>query len=133
MGEKAVRLLTVSMLFILIFCSTLLFGQATDATLVGIVTDQSGSGVPNAAVSVENVATGIKINVKTNGNGEYRINNLAVGRYNLTATAEGFAGGSLKNVEVILNQTATANIALQVGAVATSVDVTDAAAVIDTT
>ena len=109
------------------------FSQATDATLVGVVTDSSGSVVPNATVSIDNVATGLKSSVTTNANGEYRFNNVAVGTYNLSASAAGFSTNTLRNVQVILNQTATANVTLAVGAIATTVEVTDAAATIDTT
>lgn len=109
------------------------FSQATDATLLGSVTDSSGATVANASIAIENVATGVKFNTVTNSNGEYRFNNIAVGQYNLTASAPGFATSNLRNVQVILNQTATANVMLSVGAVSTTVEVTDAAAAIDTT
>jgi hypothetical protein len=128
-----VRKITVSLLILLCAGAPLLLGQATDATLVGAVVDQSGAAVPAATVTAENLATGIKLNVKTNQNGEYRFNNIQVGRYDLNASASGFTPGVLKNVVVILNQTATANFTLAVGSVATTVEVTDAAAVIDTT
>src|SRR5689334_13095492 len=120
---------------ILILCAfaVLAFAQATDGTLVGIITDQSGAGVPNAVVNAQNIATGVQLNVKTGAGGEYRFNNVPVGRYNINVTAPGFSPTTLKNIDVILNQTATANVPLQVGTVATTVEVTDAAAVIDTT
>jgi hypothetical protein len=122
----------ITLLLLCVF-TVLVFAQATDGTLVGIVTDQSGAGVPNATVNVQNVATGIQLNVKTGTGGEYRFNNIAVGRYNLTVNAAGFSAGTLNNIQVILNQTATANVTVQVGAVATTVEVSDAAATIDTT
>ena len=122
------------LLFLALFvCATLSFGQATDATLVGVVTDQSGAAVPNAAVTIANLATGIKMSATTNTNGEYRYNNVPVGRYNLSASAVGFTTATLRDVSVILNQTATANLTLQVGAVATTVEVAEAATTIDTT
>lgn len=109
------------------------FTQATDATLVGVVTDSSGAAVPNAAIGIENVATGVKSSAVTNSSGEYRFNNVSVGAYNLTASAPGFSTNTLRNVQIILNQTATANITLAVGTVSTAVEVSDAAAPIDTT
>src|SRR5689334_9790394 len=94
------------------------FSQATDGALVGLVSDQSGASVPNASITIENVATGVKTNVVANAAGEYRVNNLPAGAYNLTASAAGFSNNTLRNVQVTLNQTATANVTLTVGAVA---------------
>lgn len=109
------------------------FGQTTDANLVGTVVDATGGLVPNASIELTNEATGVKASTKTDNNGQYRFNNLLVGRYDVTATAQGFATSSLKGIELELNKTATANVTLQVGTVAAAVDVTEAAAVIDTT
>ena len=122
------------LLFVALFlCAMLAFGQATDATLVGVVSDQSGAAVPGGSVTIENVATGLKQSAVTNNNGEYRFNNVPLGRYNLSVAANGFTTATLKDIAVTLNQTATANITLQVGSVATTVEVTEAAATIDTT
>jgi len=79
------------------------------------------------------MATGVKANSKTNASGEYRFNNILVGRYKLTAAATGFTATTLASVLVELNKTSTANLTLQVGAVSTTVEVSEAAATIDTT
>jgi hypothetical protein len=109
------------------------YGQASDGNLTGVVLDASGAAVPNAAVQLENVVTGVKVSTKTDANGLYRVGNLPVGRYNLTVSAGGFTTASLKDLIVELNKTATANITLQVGTVSTAVDVMEAASTIDTT
>ncbi|HLI83646.1 MAG TPA: carboxypeptidase regulatory-like domain-containing protein [Bryobacteraceae bacterium] len=110
-----------------------LAAQAISGDLVGTIADPSGSGVPNATVTATNTGTNVKTTTSTNGAGEYRIANLPPGDYDLTATASGFASATLKSVGVQLNQTATANLTLQVGQVATSVEVSAAGALIDTT
>ena len=86
------------------------FGQAIDGSLVGTVVDASGAAVPNVMVALENMATGVKANTKTNAGGEYRFNNILIGRYKLTASAPGFTTSSLANVAVELNKTSTANL-----------------------
>jgi len=108
-------------------------GQLTDANLVGTVTDASGAAVPDANVDITNLATGVKSTTKTSMSGLYRFNNIPAGTYDVTATASGFTAGTLKNVEIQLSKTSTANITLQVGAVATSVEVSSTSVVIDTT
>ena len=109
------------------------FGQATDGNLVGTVVDASGGMVPNANVVITNVATGVKTEAATSSGGEYRFNNIPVGRYNMTASASGFANATISNLTVELNKTLTANVTLQVGSVSATVEVSEAAAAIDTT
>jgi hypothetical protein len=109
------------------------FGQALDGNIVGNIVDATGAAVPNVNVELQNMDTGIKVNGKTNANGEYRFNNVLVGRYKVTASASGFATSSLNNVVVDLNKTSTVNMTMQVGSVSTTVDVTEASVTIDTT
>ena len=101
--------------------------------LVGSVTDSSGSAVPNASVEAKNLSTNVTSTTKANKNGEYRVDNLLVGRYSLTASAPGFGTSAISDIAVRLNLTATANFTLQVGQVSTTIDVRESAATIDTT
>ena len=66
------------------------------------------------------MATGVKYSTTADSRGQYRFNNVPVGRYSITATAPGFTSSSLRNVDLQLNKTATANLTLQVGTVATT-------------
>src|SRR5579872_283502 len=107
-------------------------GQTTDANLVGTVLDASGAGIPDATVEATNTATGVKYTTKTEASGEYRLNNLPVGAYDITTTGRGFATSTLKNVQLQLNKNTTANVTMQVGTVSSTVDVSEAATTIDT-
>ena len=49
-----------------------LYGQTTNATLVGGVTDPQSSAVVGASILVKNIATGISREVKTSEADEYR-------------------------------------------------------------
>jgi hypothetical protein len=108
-------------------------GQATSGNLVGSVTDPSGALVPGATVEATNTATNVKVSTVTGPEGQFQINNLPAGSYNLKVSHAGFNAATLRNVAVSLNVTATQNVRLNVGEVATVVEVTDTAAVIDTT
>ena len=66
------------------------FGQAIDGSLVGTVADATGAAIPNVNIELENMATGVKAGTKTNAAGEYRFNNILIGKYKLTASAPGF-------------------------------------------
>ena len=109
------------------------FGQATDSNLVGVVLDATGAAIQNATVEIQNAATGVNTTTKSGADGQYRFNNVPVGLYNITVTASGFATSSLKGVSLELNKTATANVTLQVGTVATALEVSEAGVTIDTT
>ncbi|HME08750.1 MAG TPA: TonB-dependent receptor [Bryobacteraceae bacterium] len=108
------------------------FAQATDSTIVGVVTDSTGSGIPGAAITALNKQTGVKYTTVTNNSGEYRLNDVPLGNYDVSATSSGFATATVTGAELQLNRTATVNLTLAVGTVSTSVEVTGAAAAIDT-
>jgi hypothetical protein len=123
----------IAVLMVLMSLAAGAYGQTIDANLVGTIVDASGAAVPNASVEIQHLSTGVKTGTKTNVDGQYRLNNIPIGLYNVTASASGFATATLKNVDIQLSKTSTANITLQVGSVATTVDVADIGAVIDTT
>lgn len=122
-----------AVLLALLGLAALGFSQTIDANLVGTVVDSSGAAVPNASIEITHLSTGVKTATKTNTDGQYRFNNIPIGLYNLTATSTGFATSNLKNVDIQLSKTSTANITLQVGSVSTTVDVAEIGVVIDTT
>jgi len=126
----------VSTLFLgALVCATIsiCFGQAADGNVLGAILDPSGSAIPAATIELENVATGVKTSTKSDASGLYRFNNVAIGTYTVTVNASGFAASSLKNLIVELNKATTANITMQVGNVATTVNVIEATQLIDTT
>jgi len=108
------------------------YGQAMDSILVGTVTDASGAAVPNTTVTALNTATGVKYTATTNSAGEYRLNNLPIGKYDVSGAAKGFAAAKTTGVALDLNHTATVNLTLPVGELSQTVEVTAAAALIDT-
>jgi hypothetical protein len=118
---------------ILILSATFAFSQAISGDLVGTVLDKSGAAVAKATVEVANVNTGVKNTTTTNSAGEYRFGNLPVGRYDISAQAQGFSKTVLRGFPIELNKTATARLTLDVGQVAVEVDVSASTPPIDTT
>jgi hypothetical protein len=111
----------------------MLFPQASDANLVGAISDRSAGAVPDAAVTLENPSIGLKYTAKTADDGLYRFNNIPPGNWNLTAAKPGFTTGGVSNIRLDANRTSTVNLTLEVGSVATTIEVRESAAVIDTT
>src|SRR6516165_9901035 len=64
------------------------------ATVLGTVTDNSGSAVPHATVHLINTQTGVSEKASTDDNGEYRFLSVAVGRYRITVQTTGFKTAS---------------------------------------
>ena len=117
----------------LLLLSVAAFSQLTSGNITGTVYDQSGATVPGATVAVRNVATNVENSTTTTSAGSYRFENLPIGSYNITVSAGGFTKAEVSGINVQLNQTVTANATLAVGQAATTVEVTEAAAPIDTT
>ena len=66
----------------------LAYGQ--EATIVGTVTDPTGSVVPNVTITVTNVDTARVQIFQTNDSGQYVAPSLPIGKYNVKAEATGF-------------------------------------------
>src|ERR1700733_4445329 len=106
--------------------------QLVSGNLSGTVYDVSGAIVADATVIAHNDATGVDSTTTSTSTGEYRIVNLPGGTYTVIVTAAGFSKAELKNVQIELNVTATANISLQVGKSVETVEVSASAVAIDT-
>jgi hypothetical protein len=130
MNKRFFTLLTL--LSVVLLLSALSFGQAISGDLTGVVKDASGAYVASASVEATNLATGFKQTTTTNAQGEYHFVNLPAGHYSLDVTAAGMKGG-YRDVEVVLNKIATANITAAVVSAGTTVEVNEQAVAIDTT
>src|SRR5712692_1608092 len=116
----------------LLFSATALFGQAQSGTVVGTVTDQSGSVVPDANVTIVNDGTRFTRLVTTNAQGQYSANAFPTGSLTITVEREGFAKLVRSGVQLTAADTLTVNLQLKVGNVTQSVEVTSAAPLLQT-
>src|SRR5258707_230496 len=106
-------------LCILIVLATLLLpavllGQGTDlGSIRGDVTDPSGAAVPNATVSITDVATDTRIVVKTSQTGEFEATGLRSGAYKVSVAATGFSTIEISGITLPTGGTARANARLE--------------------
>src|SRR5258708_17697060 len=104
--------------WILGFCvmvSLPLRAQVAGATLSGTVTDQSGGVVPQATISIKNVATGITRSTTTSTAGFYSAPNLLPGIYEVKADAQGFTSRMQAGVNLTVGEQLVLNFSLHVG------------------
>lgn len=106
-------------------CGVKSWGQATTATLVGIVTDLSGAAIPGATVQITEQNTQLQYTRKTDGNGSYEFTFLPPGTYSVRVSDEGFQTEETRNVPVTVNTTQRTDVRLQVGNTTLTVTVTD--------
>ncbi len=102
--------------------------QVTTATIVGTVSDPSGSIVPGAQVTARNVDTGLTRTVTSSDAGTYRLEFLPVGNYVLEVTTAGFKKSYLNGIVLQVNDTSRVDVTLTVGQVNETVTIADKAA-----
>jgi len=90
----------------------------------GTITDQGGSAMPNAKITVLNIDTGVRRNAECSSVGGYYITDLIPGTYTVTVERAGFKASIQKNVLVQAGMQSTANATLMVGDVSSTVEVT---------
>ncbi len=104
---------------------------STTGDVTGVVTDPSGSVVPNATVNLKDETKGGTQESKTNAQGTYHFYLLTPGPYTVTVTAAGFQTTS-RRVDVAVGQIASVALQLSLGASTSSVTVTEAVPLLQT-
>src|SRR5580704_3630809 len=80
----------------LVFCISFfavtgnVYGQAATASISGRVSDPTGAGVPDAAVTIKNTGTSATGAATTDGQGRYTVPQLGIGAYDITVSKTGF-------------------------------------------
>ena len=113
----------------LLLSSAALFSQSSG--IQGVVSDPSAAPVPGVKVSVTNVDTGVAVTAATNEQGFYTAPFLPTGTYRITAEKAGFSPVSRDNLRLNVDQIARVDFSLKIGAVAETVEVTAAAALLE--
>src|ERR1700757_4892704 len=119
------RFLLLALLGVLLFASgQRAFGQDTNASLSGTVTDPSNAAIPNAKLTLTNSATGFQSSFVSDETGAYTFRNLTPGTYKLDITAAGFKSTTQTGIQLSPNQTSRLDLHLEVGQTNETVTVT---------
>jgi hypothetical protein len=94
-------------------------------SISGTVKDPAGRVIANAAVTLQEVNTGLIYRARTDSKGYYTLPVLPVGTYELEVKVSGFRGYQRKGIVLDTNAALTLDAALQVGSATETVSVSD--------
>ena len=89
--------------------------QTSKGFITGSIEDQNGASIPNAAVKITNLTTGVVRETVADGAGSFRLDAVDPGAYRLEASAQGFKTAKLDRIEVNAAQTASVSLRLEIG------------------
>ena len=106
--------------------------QVERASIVGRISDKTGAVMAGVEVTVRNDGTNTSTRFTSDESGSYTAVNLIPGSYTVTATKSGFRPVAFRNFVLQVGQTARLDIALEVGTVEQTVEVTGAIPLLQT-
>ncbi len=98
--------------------------QLGTATISGTVKDSTGAVIAAATVKAVNSDTGFERNTISTETGDFNLPGLTPGRYDLTVQSQGFKTYSSKDLILQVDQNANLQIALEVGQLTETVEIT---------
>jgi predicted porin len=99
---------------VILLSSSLIFAQAqTEASLSGVVTDQTGAALRDVAVIIKNVDTGATRTITTDSVGHFQASGLPAGRFEIRAAKPGFADQTLTGIGLAAGQDSAVDIKMQ--------------------
>ncbi|HUV96730.1 MAG TPA: carboxypeptidase-like regulatory domain-containing protein [Acidobacteriaceae bacterium] len=112
-------------LAVIVMIPSLLLAQSSMGTssVGGTVLDASKLPIAGTAIHLEDTRHGTTRATVTDNHGSYLFTGVLPGIYTVRAEQKGFATSVINNVQVVIDQSATVNLVLQVGTVSQSVQV----------
>jgi hypothetical protein len=123
--------IAIAILVILLFASWC-SAQSTFGSIQGTVVDASGAAIPDAQVTLHSIDENTNRSVTTDATGSYILVNVKAGKYSLRAQHSSFADSVLDGITLAARQDLRLTLTMQIAAQATTVQVTAAAAEINT-
>src|SRR5678810_1343510 len=108
---------------VLLFAA-LLWGQTGTSAIRGTITDQQGRLVPNATVTLTNMATSAARTTKSSDSGDFVFDLIPPGDYRVEVEATGFRNNVVNNVHALIGKQTESSVQLEVCAATEVVEVT---------
>lgn len=133
LSGKNVAEIIILILFGIDYYAPAAMAQFVNASLSGVIKDESGATIPGVNVTATNIQTGLAKTGLTDEEGSYSILSIPPGNYDVKAELPGFATLIQRNREFLVGTTVALDIVLKVASTAETVEVTTDTAKIDTT
>ncbi len=117
---------------LLMLSAVMAFGQTSNGTISGTVTDPTNAVVANATVTAKSTLTGETHQTTTNASGAYRFEVVSPGVYAVSVAVKGFATKTIRDIDVRASVVTPVNVEMTVGSTSETVEVQAAAAQIQT-
>ena len=119
--------------FLFLIVPANIYAQSTgSATLVGTITDSSGSLLPGAKLTVVNTGTSFLSESSTTTEGSYYIPNLIPGTYRLTIEAAGFKKYIREGITLRTNETPRIDVMMEIGTLSDTINVAASTPLLET-
>jgi carboxypeptidase family protein len=105
---------------------------AQQASIVGTATDETRAVLPGVAVTAVELSTGAQFMSVTDERGEYRLLQMAPGRYKVQAELSGFGTVLVPEIQLLVGQSAAVPLVLKLAQVTETLTVTGEAPLVDT-
>jgi hypothetical protein len=131
--KSATQLAKWIVLLLVIGTAQFLIAQGTDlGTITGTVTDSSGALVPNASVTIIDLATNTPRETKSNAEGVYRVFGLRPGAYKVKVTAANMGTTEVSGIQINGSDVINANAVLKIASTTQTLEVSAEAPLVNT-
>jgi len=114
----------IAALLLLLVCSSLTIqGQTNSGRISGTVKDTNGGALPNANVTITDLAKNLVRTTTTDSDGFYTVTNLPAGAYSVAAERTGFKRASQSGIAVTADARLTVDVTLEPGQVTETVQI----------
>lgn len=128
---RAVLAIAAAMVLTLL-CVSPARAQVDAGSILGTVTDASGSAVRGATVTMTNEGTNAALSTTSGSDGGYKFTPVRIGSYKIAVTFQGFETVVRPHVTVNVGESVVADFSLKPGNVTTTVEVTSTTPVLET-
>jgi hypothetical protein len=121
------RMLLIGLALATVFSASITYAQQVFGSIFGTVTDPGGAVVASAKVTITDLNKGTKFETTTDSAGNYNKGQLVPDTYTVSIESPGFSRVLSSRLEVRVDEAARFDASMKVGDVATEVEVTAAA------
>jgi len=108
------------------------WAQFDSGSVLGQIRDKSGAAIAGAKVTIENIATGVKVVRTSDTEGNFEFPGVRAGLYKVSAEQPGFSVAVASEVTVNVNARQRVDLEMAIGQISEVVEVTGAATILET-